>query len=473
MENIKKKYFVFLILVSFLGNGQMNKTTVSTNEVKRTLEFEKLPISDKKLNKINKKFEDFRFHEAICEYEKAVRNKKHSEEIVKKTGDAYYIISDYRNAAFWYTKIPNISLEVNKEYAFRYMNCMRALGMNNNANSVMNELMEADFYDSRILLLKNNKTDFLVNNKFSYKVTALEINSAYTDYAPAIYGNQLVFTSGRRNTSEIQWKNNWSGQYLTDLYAVELDDLISGNPKTFSKFPHTKLNESTAVFTKDGKTMYFAHSNSVNGKLVKNAVGETVIKIYRASLINGKWGDVIDLPFNGNDFMTAHPALSPDEKTLYFVSNRPGTLGQSDIYKVSILEDGNFGNPENLGSTINTEGKELFPFVSGDNELYFASDGRPGFGGLDIFLSKIREDGSCVEPENMGSEINSPQNDFSFVMDNKMNIGFFASNRPGGKGNDDIYSFTINKKETSIFNLDGIKDSVGKCPEVKGLVLNK
>lgn len=447
MKNIKTICFILLSLISICGSSQVSKITVYTNEVERTLDFEKLAISDKKLAEINKKLEDFRFREAINEYERAVRNKKQSEEIVKKNGDAYYMIDDYRNAAYWYTNIPNISLEKNKEYAFRYLNCMKALGLNSNADSVIKELIEASFDDGRITLLKNNKTDFPENShNTNYKVSILGINSAYTDYAPTIYGNQLVFTSGRRNASEIQWKNDWTGQYFTDLYVAELKDMIPDNPKIFSKLPPTKLNESTSAFTKDGKTMYFTRSNSVKGKIIRNDHGATTLKIYRASLIDGKWGDIVDLPFNMDDFMTAHPALSSDEKTLYFMSNRPGTLGQSDIYKVSILEDGTFGKPENLGSMINTEGKESFPFISNENELYFASDGRPGFGGLDIYVSEIGENGSYAEPENMGSEINSPQHDFSVVVDSKTKIGFFASNRPGGMGNDDIYSFTTDKK---------------------------
>ena len=151
------------------------------------------------------------------------------------------------------------------------------------------------------------------------------------------------------------------------------------------------------------------------------------------------------MPINSDNFQVAHPALSPDEKTLYFASDRPGSIGNSDIYKVEIKSDGNFGEPENLGKSINTEGRETFPFISESGILYFASDGRPGLGGLDIFqvdLNKINKRNSVL---NIGAPINGTMDDFSFCINEATNRGFFTSNRDGGQGNDDIYGF-IQKK---------------------------
>src|SRR5699024_1100017 len=138
--------------------------------------------------------------------------------------------------------------------------------------------------------------------------------------------------------------------------------------------------------------------------------------------------------------------LSTDEKTLYFASDMTGTFGQSDLFKVSINEDGTFGKPENLGPEINTEGRETFPYVSGDNELFFASDGRPGLGGLDIFVSKINSDLSFGEVQNVGEPINTKQDDFAFIINSETRNGFFSSNRENGHGFDDIYKFKEIKK---------------------------
>jgi outer membrane protein OmpA-like peptidoglycan-associated protein len=162
------------------------------------------------------------------------------------------------------------------------------------------------------------------------------------------------------------------------------------------------------------------------------------------------------LPFNSNEYSIAHPTLSVDEKTLYFASDMPGTLGQSDLFRVKINEDGTYGAPENLGPEINTEGRETFPFVSNDNELCFASDGRPGLGGLDVFVARIEVDQSFYGIQNLGEPINSKQDDFAFLINSKNRNGFFTSNREGGKGYDDIYRFVENKKLTCEQTVSGL-----------------
>jgi len=244
-----------------------------------------------------------------------------------------------------------------------------------------------------------------------------------------------------------QKKHKWTDQYFTNLYVADLgEEMAPGKVDKFSKTINSKFHESTPVFTKDGKTMYFTRNNFLDGKKGKDAKRITLIKIYKASFENEQWVNVTELPFDSDQYSTAHPALSPDEKTLYFASDMPGTIGQSDLFKVQINEDGSFGTPVNLGNTINTEGKETFPFVTDENELYFASDGHPGLGGLDIFVSKINSDGTFGEVQNVGADANSPKDDFAYWIDTKSRRGFFTSNRDGGQGYDDIYKFLETKK---------------------------
>ncbi|MFV8363684.1 OmpA family protein, partial [Flavobacterium sp. ZT3P35] len=155
----------------------------------------------------------------------------------------------------------------------------------------------------------------------------------------------------------------------------------------------------------------------------------------------GKWVNVQELPFNSNEYSVAHPALSVDEKTLYFASDMPGTKGLSDLFKVSINANDTYGTPENLGLPINTESRETFPFISQDNKMYFASDGHPGLGGLDVFVMDLSSKTPGITIENLGTPINSTQDDFSFVIDAENKKGFVTSNREGGLGSDDIYRF--------------------------------
>ena len=144
------------------------------------------------------------------------------------------------------------------------------------------------------------------------------------------------------------------------------------------------------------------------------------------------------LPFNSSEYSTGHPALSPDNKTLYFSSDRPGGQGQSDLYKVEVKGKGKFGEPKNLGDKINTPGRESFPFVDADDKLYFSSDGHLGIGGLDVFYTTIKN-GQIDEPRNIGKPINSSADDFAFTFKSSMKSGYFASNRGNDPLNDNIY----------------------------------
>jgi outer membrane protein OmpA-like peptidoglycan-associated protein len=224
--------------------------------------------------------------------------------------------------------------------------------------------------------------------------------------------------------------------------------MTPGVPYKFDKNLNSKFHESTPVFTNDGKTMYFTRNNYLDGKKGKDGNEITLVKIYKASLENNKWTNITELPFDSNNYSTAHPAISPDGKTLYFASDMPGTIGQSDLYKVTLNDDGSFGTPENLGNIINTEGRETFPFVNDENEIYFASDGHPGLGGLDVFVSKINADGTFSEAQNVGADVNSPKDDFAYLIDTKSRRGFFTSNRDGGQGYEDIYKFLETKRLT-------------------------
>ncbi|MGY8916072.1 MAG: OmpA family protein, partial [Flavobacteriales bacterium] len=203
--------------------------------------------------------------------------------------------------------------------------------------------------------------------------------------------------------------------------------------------------------------IYFTRNNLLDTKNEKGKKGIIRLKIYRAKLFNGIWTEVEELPFNSDSYSVAHPALSPDDKTLYFASDMPGTLGLSDIFKVSINQDGTFGSPENLGNTINTEARETFPFVSDKEILYFSSDGHPGLGGLDIFATKIAFGDLTGKIANVGEPVNSNLDDFTYIFNEETRDGFFASNREGGMGEDDIYAF----KEIEPLMLECIQQVTG------------
>jgi outer membrane protein OmpA-like peptidoglycan-associated protein len=191
--------------------------------------------------------------------------------------------------------------------------------------------------------------------------------------------------------------------------------------------------------------------------VVTDEAGFVRLKIYRAKKIDSVWSEIEELPFNSDTYSVAHPALSPDGKTLFFASDMPGTYGFSDIFKVAINEDGTFSTPENLGPEVNTEARETFPFIDSEGVLYFASDGQPGLGGLDLFGVPTDRLGKNTKVLNLGSPVNSPMDDFTYIIDGETRRGYFSSNREGGLGGDDIYGFIENER----LNFDCIQEING------------
>jgi outer membrane protein OmpA-like peptidoglycan-associated protein len=395
------------------------------------------------LKTADKKYDKYSYIDAIEIYEKVAEKGHKSAELFKKLGNSYYFNAELDKAARWYKELFNLNEEVEPEYYFRYAQCLKAIKDYENANKYL-ELFAKNSNDPRGNAFLNNPNYLqkIEENSGKYTLGTININSEYSDFSPSFFNNQIVFTSARKEGAIYSKIHSWTKQNFTDLYvATKNADGSFSTVENFSKEINTKFNESSPVFTKDGKTMYFTRNNFNDGKKGKDDEKTMLLKIYKASLVDGKWTNITELPFNSDNYQVAHPALSPDEKTLYFASDMPGGLGGSDLYKVSIKEDGTFGNPENLGNIINTPARESFPFVGHDNTLYFASDGHLGLGGLDVFETKLTN-GSYSKPQNLGKPINSSMDDFGFIVNDK-NVGYLSSNREGGNGFDDIYSFTV------------------------------
>lgn len=405
-----------------------------------------------KVKVADKKYDNYAYIDAIKTYEKVAEKGYKSADMFKKLGNSYYFNAELEKAARWYGELFAMNTtDLEPEYYFRYAQSLRSIGQNDKANELLELFNKKSGNDSRgKLFMKNvNYLDAIKANSGRYKIEDAGINSIYSDYGTALYANEIVFASARDTGSLGQRKHKWTNQYFTNLYSANLgENMTPEEPQKFDKKINSKFHESTPAFTKDGKTMYFTRNNYLDGKKGKDANKITLIKIYKATLENDSWSNITELPFNSDNYSVAHPTLSPDGKTLYFASDMPGTIGQSDLFKVKLNDDESYGIPENLGKTINTEGRETFPFVNDENEIYFASDGHPGLGGLDVFVSNINANGTFSDVQNLGADINSPKDDFAYLIDTKSRRGFFTSNRDGGLGYDDIYKFLELRKIT-------------------------
>ena len=423
MTLTKHILFTILSLVVLVGNAQ-----------------------ERKLAKADKKYDDYAFINAIEIYEEVAENGFKSQELFEKLGNAYYFNANFTEAAKWYDELFKLGGDIQPEYYFRYAQTLKAQKRYAEADDKMSEFNRLTNADTRGTEFINtrNYLERISKQSGRFHIANLGINSVYSDFAPSITGDKLIFSSARDSGVATRFIHKWNDRPFLDLYevAIENRDDISQVEK-FSGKINTKYHESTPVFTKDGKTVYFTRNNYYKGKYKKDEKGINKLKIFRATLGENGWENIEELPFNSDLYSVAHPALSVDEKKLYFASDMPGTLGQSDLFVVDIHEDGTFGTPENLGPKINTEARENFPFISYDNELYFSSEGHVGLGGLDIFVTRV--DDPKQEIFNVGEPVNSPKDDFSFVINPATKKGYFASNRDGGKGDDDIYSFIETK----------------------------
>ncbi|MCK0109850.1 OmpA family protein [Flavobacteriaceae bacterium S0825] len=395
----------------------------------------------------DKFFENFAYVRASELYEEAVANGDDSEHVLTRLGDCYYNNSNAAKAATWYKKALDKYSDIHPEYIYKYSQVQRSLGNYQEAEDYLQKFKERQNEDSRTKFILGDVKiydELSSMEKVYIEVTNLDINTEYSDFGSFEYDGNLYFASARNTSNKLY---DWNEEPFLDIYQVDVKDdngvKALGKPGfIMAEDVNTNYHEASVAITNDGKTIYFTRDNvNKRNRLDYDKKGTTHLKIYKASLDNGNWSDIEELPFNDDVFSTGHPALSPDNKTLYFVSDRDdiNSFGQTDIYKVTINDDGSYGEPENLGAAVNTEGREMFPFVAKDNTLYFSSDGYLNLGLLDIYKSDALN-GSTDKPKNLGAPYNSGADDFAFYI-TENETGYFSSNREGGKGSDDIYSF--------------------------------
>ena len=356
--------------------------------------------------------------------------------VYTQLANSYYHVFNTAEAERWYAKA--IVDNNDPEVRYRYAEMLKANGKYQEYNTQMKAFAKAAPSDQRAKAFMENPDYIpqLLAAEQKFEVTSIDINSAQSDFGGYFNKNTFYFTSARDGGK----KYGWTGEPYLDIYTASYAGDSFTDVKEIGGDINTRFHEGTVAVTADGQTMYFARTNYNDGKFVKDSAGIGLVNLFKATMTDGKWDNVERLPFNGDNYTTQHPALSEDGSTLYFASDRPGGYGESDLYQVSINEDGTFGTPENLGNAINTEANEGFPFVSADL-LYFASNGQLGLGGLDLFVAPI-DGASFGSIRNLGVPINSSSDDFSFTFDADTQTGFFSSNREGGKGSDDIYKAT-------------------------------
>lgn len=397
-------------------------------------------------------------------FDKAIDSYKHSKTLS---------MDGQRNLAVSYRKM-NKNIESEAAYAtlvntpggylpedyYNYAMVLKSNGKYDDANIWMNKFIESNPEDLRAKEYLANAGEFKLLSKDdgTYKIEHLNINSDAEDFGTSYYQNKIVFSSSKGGSKIIVRNYNWTGKPFWDLYVSDIDGNQLKAPVNFDKKINGRLHDGPASFSNDGTFMAFTKNHFKDKS--KDKVVE--LQIFFSTYVDKKWSKPVPFSFNNNGYSVGQPCLSADGKTMYFTSDMPGGFGGTDIYKVTSDAKGVWGTPENLGAEINTEGDEMFPFVEETNDiLFFTSNGHFGLGGFDIFICPMngKEFGKV---QNAGSPLNTQYDDFAVIVNPNLSKGYFSSNRTGGSGGDDIYSFDILKDLNIGKKIQGIaKDKDG------------
>ena len=388
------------------------------------------------------------YQEAIELYQRALTKHPKDVRLKLQIAECYRKLNNPEQAAQWYSQVIYNELVVTPEHQFHYAQALMSTGRVRQAEMWYAQYYQNDTTDKRALhkLRSISQRATFYRDSLLYEVQPLRINSPVTEFAPAWYQKGLVFVSARDTKLPIKQVFRWDETPYLEMFFTEIDS--SGNtnrPKLFATGLNSTYHEGPAVFYDSSTRAIF--TRNINQKKKKKAT--RTLGLFTARQNGIGWSQPAPLALNNPAYSVGHPAVSEDGKTLYFVSDMPGGLGGTDLY-VSRQENGAWTEPENLGRPINTEGNEMFPFLHQGQTLYFSSDGHPGLGGIDLYKCEVG--GSVVD--NMGYPVNSPYDDFSLVLNDEGKQGFFASNRGGQAGNDDLYRVDINLQTLKLLVVD-------------------
>lgn len=395
-----------------------------------------------KVNQGDKLFEKFSFVKAAEFYHQAYQKKPNDLHINKQLADCYMLLRQPEKAVPHYKEVVKNN-NIDPKYYIAYAQALRGAGEYKKSAKWMRKFKATGIIDSRVNQYLDNPDflDMIYKRKKRYSIKNSFINTANSDYGAIKFKGNTYFVSARDDgPAGVKRIYNWNNQPFLDLYKM-VDS--SHAVIKMGEGVNTKFHEGAACFTPDGKYMYFTRNNYHENKDVKDKKGTNNLKIFRAEWIDGEWKNSKPLFFNSDEYSVGHPTISADGKKFFFTSDMPGGYGGTDIYMCEVHDRGGLKKPMNLGETINTEGNEMFPFFhSLENKLYFSSEGHLGLGQLDIFTAELTDDSKFLNVTNLGEPINSQRDDFAYNLNELGTAGHISSNREGGKGDDDIYTFT-------------------------------
>ncbi len=403
---------------------------------------------NKNLLKGEKQLKKFEFSKAISQYESALEKDETLVEPKMELAKIYRLINDPVEAEYWYSQfVDDPNANTTPQQVYHYAQALRVNEKYESAETYYRKYADLIPDDPRGGWMADACANIHLYKADSnrYSIINLPFNSPYSEFSPSYFkdNGSIVFPSSRQSGTSISKTDVWSGNAFLDLYMSEKDPGGTlEDPKVLPGKPNQKFHEGPATFTQTWEEMYFTRNNYVGAQ--KKKIGDEGImklKVVRAVLKDDKWELAGELPFNSDEYSVGHPTLTKDGKIMYFASDMADDGTGQDLYK-TVLEDSFWSEPIRLMGSINTRGDEVFPFIHPDGTLYFASDGHPGIGGLDVF-SAVKNGENWENITNLGYKINTNMDDFGLIFDEEKKGGYFSSNRETGVGSDDIYEFKV------------------------------
>ena len=412
---------ISIFIITLLSSAIL---TAQSNETKR---------ADKHFNK-------YEFVEAATDYLKLVTDGKADTYVYSQLAESYFNVFNTVEAEKWYAVALETSSE--PEMVYNYSQMLKANGKYEESNTQLDLFASMRPADHRATAFRENPNYLpkILEKGKRFNVQNLAINSEVSDFGGTLKNGKLYITSARNSNRKTY---GWNEEPFLDIYTAYVnDDGEFQTPSIIEQNINTKYHEGTVSFSPDGNTMYFSRESFYEKVYERDSITKykiSVLNLYKSINQEGQWSEAEALSLNGDSYSVKNPSVSADGKTLYFASDKTGGYGNFDIYSAPIDENGSVGDATNLGQKLNTEGQEMFPFISANNTLYFSSNGHLGLGGLDVFFAKI-VDGKVGPIRNVGIPVNGNADDFAFSINEETEEGFVSSNREGGVGSDDIYS---------------------------------
>ena len=434
-----KKYnsiFIIILVTGLFANAQSNAT-----------------------KRADKLFSKFEFVEAAKAYEDIISKGDGDAYVYGKLAESYYNVFNTVEAEKWYAKTLESS-EV-PETIYKYAQMLKANGKYEDSNTQMAKFASMRPADHRAIAFVENPNYLpkILEKGKKFNVQDAGINTAYSDFGGTLKDGKLYITSSR-NDEGVSY--GWNKEPFLDIYTATKNNDGSFQAPVAVEALNTKYHEGVVSFSPDGNTVYFSRESYFDKIFERDSLSRnkfSVLNLYKSTKEeDGNWSKAEALSLNSENYSVKNPAVSPDGKTLFFASDMAGGMGQFDIWSAPINDDGSVGEATNLGQKLNTEGQEMFPFVSSDNTLYFSSDGHLGLGGMDVFFAKL-VDGKVGPIRNVGIPVNGNADDFAFSIDDETDEGFVSSNREGGVGSDDVYAIKVLQPICDVLVTVTVKDS--------------